>query len=202
MKLSIEILSMLNNVYASKISAHGLATPVSVNFNPRSGSTTSHIANLPKSLIALGTATNITIPTVELVVGATLEKESVRGKSVLGNRNISGSGFVPRYGVNEKNQFEMFEVAPNGDKRSNLVIDNPALCTAFENAQAFLEYMEILSAHVKALAVYNAQKSAVENKKLTIKNALAGLKSEDEINAIVESITFDTPLPVLKPFVE
>lgn len=200
MKLSIAILSCLDNVFKASITANGLAAPASVNFNPRSGSTTSHIANLPKSLIDLGSATNITIPTVDLVVGATITRESVKGKSVQGVRSISGAGFIPRYGINDSGVFELFEVAPNGDRRVNLTVGDPAVAEAFRNAQKFLEYMDKLSAHAAAMKEYESEKSAIVNKQLTVKNALKGLKTDEEIDAIVSSMSFTKEAPVMPKF--
>lgn len=198
MKLSITILSCLDNVFKASIQAEGLTAPASVNFNPRSGSVKSHIANLPKSLVELGSATNITIPTTELVVGATLVKDSVKGsKSVMGTRNISGAGFIPRYGMNDAGHFELFEVAPNGDKRTNLIVKDPAVAVAFKQAQKFLEYMEKLSAHAKDLKDYEDRKSAIAGKQLTVRNVLKGLKSDDEIDAIVTSMAFTEEAPVM-----
>lgn len=202
MKLSITILSCLDNVFKASISADGLATPVSVNFNPRSGSATSHIANLPKSLVDLGSATNITIPTVDLVVGSTITRDSVKGKSVQGVRSISGSGFIPRYGINDAGVFELFEVAPNGDRRVNLTVGDPAVAEAFKNAQKFLEYMDRLSAHAVAMKEYEAEKSSIANKQLTVKNALKGLKTDEEIDAIVSSMAFTKDAPAMPKFNE
>ena len=197
MKLSITILSCKDNVFNASITAEGLTSPVSVNFNPRSGSTTSHIANLPKSLVALGSATNVTIPTADLVVGATITRESVKGKSVMGSRSASGHGFIPRYGVNEEGLFELFEVAPNGDKRITLTVKNEAVAEAFLSAQAFIEYVHALEAHAKALKDYEDAKSSIANKQLTVKNALKGLKTEDEIEAIVSSMAFTGEAPTM-----
>lgn len=197
MKLSIAILSCLEKVYKASVSAEGLASPVLVNFNPRSGSSTSHIANLPKSLVELGSATNITVPTAELIVGSTITRESVKGKSVMGSRSASGHGFIPRYGVNEEGAFELFEVAPNGDKRITLTVKNEAVAKAFLSAQAFIEYVHALEAHAKALREYEEAKSSVANKQLTVKHALKGLKSEEEIEAIVSSMVFTGEAPVM-----
>lgn len=203
MKLLITILSCKDNVYSASITADGLVSPVApvkVNFNPRSGSTTSHIANLPKSLINLGTATNITIPTADLVVGTTITRDSVKGKSVMGTRNISGAGFIPRYGMNEAGMFELFEVAPNGDKKINFTVADPAVAIAFKAAQKFLEYMDKLSAHALALKEYEAEKSAITNKQLTVKNALAGIRPDEEITAIVSSMAFTKEAPAMPKF--
>ena len=202
MLLSIKVLSCLDNVFKASITADGLASPATVNFNPRSGSATSHLANLPKSLIDLGSATNITIATADLVIGSTITRESVRGKSVQGVRNISGAGFIPRYGINDAGVFELFEVAPNGDRRVNLTVGDPAVVEAFKDAQKFLEYMDKLSAHALALKEYEAEKSAITNKQLTVKNALAGIRPDEEIDAIVSSMAFTKEAPAMPKFDE
>lgn len=200
MKLFITILSCTDNVFKASINAEGLTAPVSVNFNQRPDSVTSHLATLPKALVNLGSATNVTIPTADLVIGSTIERESVRGKSVQAPRNISGAGFIPRYGINDSGVFELFEVAPNGDRRVNLTVGDPAVVQAFKDAQKFLEYMDKLSAHAVALKEYEAEKSAISNKQLTVKNALAGIRPDEEIEAIVSSMAFTKEAPAMPAF--
>lgn len=158
MKLTIKVTAVSSTAIAASVTYDGCTAPISISFTPRSGSKTSHIASLPKSLVALGTATNVTIATNLLTLGAVIERESVKGAAhaTSGPRGKRVSVNPLFYGLDEAGNFAIWEVAPDGTKITRLHSEDAALAYAFVVAKAFAEYTESAKAYaLGALKAYN-----------------------------------------------
>lgn len=118
------------------------ASSVELHFNERSGSNgKAIIATLPKSLQALGTATNLSIQKAEFVEGATIERESVLGQSHAG---ATRGGAYSIEAKMEGNTLHLMAVARNGESHEVYSVENAALVKALQEAHAVNAYMQEL----------------------------------------------------------
>lgn len=170
--------------FTATAETQGLSAPITLAFSLRSGSTTSIISTLPKALRELGSATNLSIPLKEFIVGTPIVRESVQGATHVGS--ISGGVYKELEAkVAEDGKLTLFNMAKDGTQVTRLTSDDPDLAYAYAVADAFGKWVKDAGAYA-----LGAEKAYSDNAE-TARKALKAMGNSDE--AIEEMLRKNKP---------